>query len=236
VLQDYYTSAGVPGTPWRVVFAVPERNLMEPVEASRKVAWQLFAAFVAAMICMVALGATALSRSARLAYERQHDALTGLPNRLLFIEKAEQALTGRRRPVGRVAVLFIDLDGFKPINDRYGHAAGDALLVAVAQRLAGGTRKGDVVGRFGGDEFLVLCTALVDEAQVTAIAERLRQEIAKPYEFDGHVVSVGSSIGLALNDSLDDVAATLIHHADRAMYEAKEGGRGRIRRFSPAAA
>jgi diguanylate cyclase (GGDEF)-like protein len=228
---DYYTSATASTTDWQIVFAVSERALMAPVQATRKVAWQLFAAFFAAMICMVLLGATALSRSARLAHERLHDALTGLPNRILFLSRARQALAGRRRQDGKVAVLFIDLDGFKPINDVHGHAAGDALLIAAAKRLKDTIRSGDLVSRFGGDEFLVLCPSLLDDQQAIAIAERLRQEIARPFQIEGNEVTVGSSIGVALNDQGVNDATALIHNADLAMYEAKKGGRGRIHRF-----
>jgi diguanylate cyclase (GGDEF)-like protein len=228
---DYYTSAPVPDTRWRVVFAAPERTLLEPIQATRGLAWQIFGAFALAVVCMMAFGVTALRRSARLAYERLHDALTGLPNRLLFIERADRALSERRRPDAKVAVLFIDLDGFKPINDVYGHAAGDALLTAVARRLADSARRGDVICRFGGDEFLVMCDGLADERQAVGIAERLAGRIAEPFEIEGHTVTVGSSIGVAMQDDGTTDATALIHEADLAMYGAKRGGRGRIEVF-----
>jgi diguanylate cyclase (GGDEF)-like protein len=228
---DYYTSAAAPGTGWRIVFAVPEQAMMAPIQSTRKVAWQLFAAFVVAMIGMVLLGATALSRSTRLAHARLHDPLTGLPNRQLFLDQMNHILGGRRRQDGKVAVLFIDLDGFKPINDVHGHAAGDALLTAVAQRLMDTTRRGDIVSRFGGDEFLVLCPSLTDEQHAMSIAERLRQEIAEPFQIGDNEFTVGSSIGVALNDEGANDGPAMIHNADLAMYEAKKGGRGRIQLF-----
>jgi diguanylate cyclase (GGDEF)-like protein len=233
--KDYFTAAGVPGTGWRVVFVAPERVLLEPVQPTRRLAWQIFGAFVLAMVCMMFFGATALTRSARLAYERQHDALTGLPNRMLFIEQVGRALAERRPDGEKVAVLFIDLDGFKPINDVHGHAAGDALLTAVANRLAEGARRGDVVCRFGGDEFLVLCAGLTDDQQAVAIADRLRIKIADPYQIEGHTVRVGSSIGVALQDRNTDGTTALIHHADLAMYQAKKAGGERVEVFRTAA-
>jgi diguanylate cyclase (GGDEF)-like protein len=229
--KDYYTSATTSSAGWWIVFAVPEQALMAPVQSTRRIAWQLFVAFLVAMACIVLLGATALGRSARLAHERLHDALTGLPNRVLFLGQVTKTLAGRRRNDDKVAVLFIDLDGFKPINDIHGHAAGDALLTAVAQRLTAAVRGGDVICRFGGDEFLVLCPSPSDEHQAVAIAERLRQEVAKPFQVAGRELSVGSSIGVALTDQGVNEAAALIHNADLAMYEAKKAGRGRIQMF-----
>ncbi|MCA2211790.1 sensor domain-containing diguanylate cyclase [Jidongwangia harbinensis] len=234
--EDYYAAAGVPGTGWRVIFVAPERVLLEPIQPTRRLAWQIFGAFVLAMVCMMVFGVTALTRSARLAYERQHDALTGLPNRMLFIERVDRALTERRPAEEKVAVLFIDLDGFKPINDAYGHAAGDALLTAVANRLADSARRGDVVCRFGGDEFLVLCAGLTDDQQAVAIADRLRIKIADPYQIEGHTVRVGSSIGVALQDRNTDGTTALIHHADLAMYQAKKAGGERVEVFRTAPA
>ena len=224
---DYYVSALIPGTGWHVVFVAPEKVLLAPIQATRRLAWQIFGGFALAVLCMVALGATALARSARLAHERLHDALTGMPNRTLFLERVRRALAGRRRHDDALAVLFIDLDGFKPVNDAHGHATGDALLCAVARRLRE-VRPGDVVSRFGGDEFLVLCHGLAGERDAIAVAHRLADRLAEPYDVGGLSVRVGASIGVALADSATTDATALIHRADQAMYAAKHSGRGRV--------
>ncbi|MEV4701894.1 diguanylate cyclase domain-containing protein [Actinoplanes sp. NPDC049316] len=231
----YYSSAPIPGTGWRVVFTTPQRALLAPIQPTRRLAWQIFGGFALAVLCMVALGATAVARSARLAYERLHDGLTGLPNRTLFLERVERALSERRRHGGKLAVLFIDLDGFKPINDRHGHAAGDALLRAVALRLREEARRGDALCRFGGDEFLVLCPDLAADDAV-AVARRLVERIGEPYEIQGRTVRVGCSVGVAVTGASTTDPTALIHEADQAMYEAKHGGRNRIEVFHPVAA
>jgi diguanylate cyclase (GGDEF)-like protein len=232
---DYHVSVPVPGTPWRVVFAAPEAALLAPARSTQPVAWQLFGAFVLAMACLLGLGAATLNRSARLAHERLHDALTGLPNRALFIDRTEQALAAMRRRGGCLAALFIDLDRFKRINDAHGHAVGDELLVAVAGRLATSMRPGDTLSRFGGDEFLVLCTELQDERQATQIANRIRDELARPFTIAQQQLEVESSIGIALRRADDQKidAGTLIHNADLAMYRAKQRGRARVELFDP---
>jgi diguanylate cyclase (GGDEF)-like protein len=233
--DDYHVSVPVPGTPWRVVFAAPEGALLAPARSSQPVAWQLFGAFVFAMACLLGLGAATLNRSARLAHERLHDALTGLPNRALFIDRTEQALAAMSRRGGCLAALFIDLDRFKRINDAHGHAVGDELLVAVAGRLTMSMRPGDTLSRFGGDEFLVLCTELQDEHGATQIATRIQSELGRPFAIAEQQLTVECSIGLALHrvdqDRID--AETLIHNADLAMYEAKQRGRARIELFDP---
>ena len=232
---DYYVSVPVPGTSWRVVFAAPEAALLAPARSTQPVAWHLFGAFVLAMACLLGLGAATLNRSARLAHERLHDALTGLPNRALFIDRTEQALAAMSRRGGCLAALFIDLDRFKRINDAHGHAVGDELLVAVAARLAASMRAGDTLSRFGGDEFLLLCTELQDQHQATQIANRIQDELARPFEIGEHELTVECSIGIALHwveqDRID--AGTLIHNADLAMYEAKKRGRARVELFDP---
>src|SRR4051794_17331320 len=231
--DDVYVSADVQTSSWRVVFVAHSDALMAPIQSTRRAAWWLFTVLAAAMLVLVGLGAAALSRSARLAHERQHDALTGLPNRALFIETTEQALDALSRRGGHLAALFIDLDRFKPINDRFGHAVGDALLVAVADRLRASVRSGDTVGRLGGDEFLVLCTDLDGADEAARIAGRIQDAIARPFEISGHALTVGSSIGISVHsvwiEGMD--AATLIANADRAMYQAKQSGRGQIASF-----
>ncbi|GAA0221154.1 diguanylate cyclase [Cryptosporangium japonicum] len=220
----YYLSLPVAGTTWRMIIAKPRSELLAPVRETTRVAWLIFAGFAAAVTVILVVGAMTLLGSARLAHARLHDTLTGLPNRALFLERAEAAIAQRHA----VTALFLDLDGFKPVNDTYGHAVGDKLLAEVGRRLVAATRTNDLVSRFGGDEFLVLC-----RGDATAVATRVHGEISQPYEIDGHTLRIGVSIGLAALDDHTDDAETLIHHADLALYEAKRTGRGRIERFEP---
>ncbi|WP_284045714.1 GGDEF domain-containing protein [Paractinoplanes maris] len=124
-----------------------------------------------------------------------------------------------RHPNGPVATLFLDLDGFKPVNDSYGHAAGDELLKKVAERLRKAVRPGDYVSRFGGDGFLVLCPGTEDANDAEAVAARVQQCLNTPFEVAGHQVGIGVSIRLALADSRADSPETLIQKADSALYE-----------------
>jgi diguanylate cyclase (GGDEF)-like protein len=236
---DYFTAQSIPGSEWRVVLATPQRTLLAPVQATSRVAWQLFAAFAIAMTAILLIGLFALLSAARLARARLHDALTGLPNRALFLEHANQvSAEWRRRRQTRtedtVAALFLDLDGFKPVNDTYGHAAGDALLQQVAGRLVAATRPEDFVCRFGGDEFLVLCRGRSNEADASAVANRIRAYLTEPFDLQGHTVTVGVSIGIATLGDAAQEPADLIHNADLALYRAKEAGRGRVEFFSHA--
>jgi diguanylate cyclase (GGDEF)-like protein/PAS domain S-box-containing protein len=164
----------------------------------------------------------------RLRHQAFHDTLTGLPNRALFEDRLTQALARERRHGGTVAVLFVDLDDFKIVNDSLGHAAGDELLRGVAGRLAVDLRATDTAARFGGDEFAVLLTELgggLTEAQ--AVADRLRDALQAPFELRGQELTIAASVGLALAaaaDSPDD----MLRNADLAMYAAKESGKGRM--------
>ncbi len=232
-----WASAPVAGTHWRVVFSTPTRTLLTPVTATRRAAWLLFGGIVLAIVSMLVLAAFALRSSHRLAFARLHDGLTGLPNRKVFLDRTERAMAEIHLHGGQLAVLFLDLDRFKPVNDMYGHAAGDGLLVAVTTRLREAVRSGDLVSRFGGDEFLVLCSALIDRAQAYDVAERIEQAVSAPFELDGHVLSISTSIGIAYHsgdDALID-ANSLVNHADLAMYEAKRLGRARIETAEPPA-
>jgi diguanylate cyclase (GGDEF)-like protein len=157
------------------------------------------------------------------------DALTGLPNRGEFTGRVDRALTTLRSD--DVAVLFIDLDGFKDVNDSYGHAIGDELLVEAAGRLAREVRESDVVGRFGGDEFVALLAGCSDESALE-IAERLRAALSDPYRIGHRDVVVSASIGLA-RPAGDDDAESALRNADLALYRAKEGGRDRVSVYEP---
>ena len=170
----------------------------------------------------------------RLAHQATHDPLTGLPNRVLLLERLEGALARARRHNHRVAVLFLDLDHFKVVNDSLGHGLGDRLLIAIAERLAVALRPGDTVARFGGDEFVVLCEDLVSPHDAIAIAERVDQAITGPFVIDDTEVFIGVSIGIALPDDADAEPETLIRDADAAMYRAKDRGRARWEMFDNA--
>ncbi len=226
--DNYYVRQPVSGSPWWVVVTTSRSSLLAPVQEANQVAWLIFAGFASAVALMLLIGARMLSSLTRLAHARLHDALTGLPTRALFIEHAERAMA-QRRPV---AALFLDLDGFKPVNDTYGHSAGDQLLIKVAERLRATSRPEDLVSRFGGDEFLVLCCGMADEQTIHAVADRIRQELSEPYEIGGHTVRIGASIGTAVSNLHSDSAEKLISNADLALYHAKRSGKGRIANFT----
>src|SRR5262249_37792970 len=148
-------------------------------------------------------------------------------NRTLLLDRLEVALTRAKRHNLRVAVLFLDLDHFKVVNDSLGHDLGDRLLVAMADRLHTALRPGDTIARFGGDEFVLLCQDLHSRGDAIAIAERVISAVSGPFAIDDAEVFVGVSIGIAFPDGADADPVTLIRDADAAMYRAKERGRGR---------
>ena len=167
---------------------------------------------------------------ARLAYEATHDALTGLPQRKPLLGSLERALAGAARRGDKVAVLFIDLDHFKHVNDTLGHAAGDELLQAFANRLLRAVRASDMAARLGGDEFVVMCPDLHDPRQVVSVSQRVLALVERPFRVHGVEVFVGASIGIAVAEAGVD-AATLLRQADTAAYRAKERGRNRYEIF-----
>ncbi|WP_280723679.1 EAL domain-containing protein [Kitasatospora sp. MAA4] len=206
---------------------------------------------------------------AQLQHNAFHDPLTDLPNRALFAERLRTALVGRGaeegprehsrdhapeypgehlpEEIGPVAVLFLDLDGFKAVNDTAGHQVGDELLVQAARRLQSAVRSGDTVARFGGDEFAALVCGPRGRAQVQELAERLRRALSEPYWIGGSELGVAASIGIAFGPgpadgsgspgparSADQLADELMRNADLAMYRAKSEGKGRVVLFSPA--
>ncbi len=162
-----------------------------------------------------------------LAHQAMHDALTGLPNRNLLVDRIEQALALSARNGDSVAVLFLDLDRFKVVNDSLGHAAGDRLLCMVADRWQHVLRQGDTVGRFGGDEFIVVANAVSGRAGANALARRLIAAVDTPFVLDGVEVVIGVSAGVAVAENGVGVPDQLIRDADAAMYAAKNRGRGR---------
>ncbi|CAM5519814.1 membrane associated phosphodiesterase [Streptomyces spiroverticillatus] len=175
---------------------------------------------------------------AQLQHNAEHDPLTDLPNRALFTKRVRQALAGRRATDLGTAVLFIDLDGFKAVNDRLGHQAGDELLIQAARRLQDSVRMGDTAARLGGDEFaaLILGDGTRDQAareyQVHEIADRLRLTLSQPYKVDGNDVRVAASIGVAFAEP-GITPTDLMRNADLAMYRAKAAGKDRVELYAP---
>jgi diguanylate cyclase (GGDEF)-like protein/PAS domain S-box-containing protein len=161
----------------------------------------------------------------RLAQLALHDALTGLPNRRLFEDRAEQALAAAQRAGFSVGVLLIDLDNFKPVNDRFGHPAGDEVLVEVARRLSASVRDVDTVARFGGDEFVVLLPTVQNHDDVREVRDRIGRVLTQPHTIAGETVLVTASIGTSLMASDADRVSDLLHHADTHMYAVKRDRR-----------
>ena len=164
----------------------------------------------------------------RMAHLAHHDALTGLPNRVLFQDRVQLACATAHSRGGRFAVVFMDLDHFKRVNDSLGHALGDELLTTVSARLAGILRGGDTVCRLGGDEFVMLLPDLADAARAGEVAERILDAVAQPCWLDGTEVRIGVSLGIALYPHDGEDPATLMKRADTAMYRAKREGRNRF--------
>lgn len=169
--------------------------------------------------------------SDRSRFAALHDALTGLPNRILLIDRLEQAFRRNSRTNQTFAALFLDLDRLKSVNDCHGHAIGDELLIAVGQRLTRVVRPGDTAARMSGDEFVVLCEDLHEPAEAVAIGHRLLSALASPFQLSGVVVDISASIGIAYARRSDRSAEQLLQDADSAMYEAKRQGGNAVQIF-----
>ena len=163
-----------------------------------------------------------------LAHLAHHDTLTGAANRSLLNEEAEHEIAVARRRGSRLAVVFIDIDYFKHINDSFGHETGDVVLKETAARLSRSVREIDIVGRMGGDEFVVVLSEVNDAADVLALSEKLRAECGKAIPFDGHVVQIGISMGVSLFPDDGQDFRTLLRFADSALYQAKAEGRNNV--------
>jgi diguanylate cyclase (GGDEF)-like protein/PAS domain S-box-containing protein len=169
----------------------------------------------------------------QLAYQALHDALTGLPNRALLEQRLDQTLAGALRHNWQLAVLFIDLDRFKQINDTLGHALGDRVLQRVARRLEGCLRKSDVLARMGGDEFTVLLAEVADSRDALRVAEKLLASFEEPFQIEGHDLFLTCSVGISLFPRDGKDAVTLQRKADTAMYRAKNRGKNSCEFFAP---
>jgi diguanylate cyclase (GGDEF)-like protein/PAS domain S-box-containing protein len=174
------------------------------------------------------------SSEARMTHSAEHDFLTGLPNRMLLNDRVNRAIALAPRHRKKVAVLFLDLDGFKHINDSLGHSTGDKLLQSIAARLGSCVRSTDTVSRQGGDEFVVLLSEVEHEEDPAITARRMLRAVADPHSIDGHDLHVTTSIGVSVYPDDGRDAETLIKNADTAMYQAKENGRQNYRFFKPA--
>lgn len=181
------------------------------------------------LLMLALLQAGAVNNSTRaqlqlLTQHSQHDALTQTLNRSVMLDRIQQAISLAKRQQHAFALLFIDLNNFKPINDSYGHAAGDAVLQQVGQRLQQAVRDSDAVSRHGGDEFLLLLNNLKHPHDAGIFADKLTQLLAEPYQVEQGVVHLSASIGLAQYPIDADNAQALINHADAAMYRVKQQG------------
>jgi diguanylate cyclase (GGDEF)-like protein len=170
----------------------------------------------------------------RLTHQAFHDSLTKLPNRALFSDRLQHALDRMTRRQESIAVLFLDLDEFKPVNDTFGHDAGDRLLVDVGKRLQSCLRPEDTIARLGGDEFTVLLEDITDVRYAIRVAERIAEALKEPFQLDGQEVSVTASIGVAVGTGRESTIDDLVRKSDQAMYQAKRAGKARFVVFNEA--
>jgi diguanylate cyclase (GGDEF)-like protein/PAS domain S-box-containing protein len=169
----------------------------------------------------------------QLEHQAFHDPLTKLPNRVLFMDRLDHALARATRRATAIAVIFLDLDDFKVVNDSLGHKAGDQLLVTLGERLRSCLRAGDTASRLGGDEFTVLLEDIPDSEDAVIVAARIAEQLQDPFDLDGHEVFITTSIGIAISTSPQDGADDLLRNADVALYEAKAKGKGGYALFDP---
>ncbi len=188
--------------------------------------------FLQSVANILALAIERKGAEERLAYLAQFDALTALPNRHLFHDRLLQTMAQGRRSGNPMAVLYIDLDRFKLVNDTKGHGAGDKLLKAAAARLTQCIRSGDTVGRFGGDEFGAVLSDLAKPGDASIVAQKMIDALARPFDLDGHETYVTASVGITLFPADSEEAGALIMNADTAMYRAKEQGRNTYQYFT----
>jgi len=230
-------SASKPPTQFSTLFALPITTVEEALVVvtarwpaagappeSHAESLELFAAQAGASLRNAQVHRDLAALKDRLAHEASHDALTELPNRRRFTEKLEER-RGRGRPGDLIAVLFLDLDGFKDVNDRFGHDTGNDLLVAVARRLGSCVRPGDIVARMGGDEFTILLTRLESAAPAVEVAERICAMLGDPIRLGADEIRISTSIGIAVAAADRADPGDLLRRADVAMYRAKSQGK-----------
>ncbi len=184
---------------------------------------------VTSMMALVQNTSARTLAEARLLEMATLDSLTGLHNRRSILGRIDQAFIRANRSGATVALLFVDLDGFKTVNDRFGHNAGDLLLCEITRRLQRTTRESDVIGRIGGDEFIILAEADVSRDSLAAMSERIQSALGEPCALSSETITIGASIGIAIRAPGQIGTAEVIRQADAAMYEAKHAGKGRIR-------
>lgn len=207
------------------------RNTIGPLSAAAVSDAQTLADVASSYLVNAQARVDLRNSSDRSRFAALHDALTGLPNRILLIDRLEQAFRRNSRTNQTFAALFLDLDRLKTVNDSHGHAIGDDLLIAVGQRLTRVVRPGDTAARMSGDEFVVLCEDLHDPAEAVAIGHRLLSALAAPFQLSGVVIGISASIGIAYARRSDRSAEQLLQDADSAMYEAKRQGGNAIQIF-----
>ena len=221
----FYVASTIEGAPWKIVAAVPTASLYAPFQASRWGAWMAVGVLALFAVALLYLFGRFTAGRHDFRHRALHCPLTGLANRHLLQEHASRELGKLVRMPGSVALMYIDLDDFKSVNDNFGHDGGDQLLVEVAARLRSSLRPYDVPARLGGDEFAVLLPD-VSPADAEELAARILFALEQPFELGGRPAKIGSSVGIALTSSplsLDD----FLDRADGVMYEAKRAGKGR---------
>ncbi|HEY8909731.1 MAG TPA: EAL domain-containing protein [Desulfosporosinus sp.] len=212
-------------------FIVTDDHLFRQLETAK--GWLFIAVTSVLLYVLLRWGFKSLQRSEKeMVHQGRHDALTGLPNRHLFNEHLIQALAQAKHKEGKLAVMFLDLDRFKLINDTMGHNLGDQLLNDVAERIRQTLREGDTIARLGGDEFLVLLPEFMDDQVVVDVSERILGVFSQPIMLDGNEVYMSTSIGISLYPSDGSDMETLLKQADTAMYHAKEQGRNNCQFFT----
>ena len=211
--------------------AFPIELMLSPLESAEEI---LVTAAIRDISARKAAEAEALTMTLQMAHSAEHDFLTGLPNRMLLNDRVGQAIVRAERHTNKVAVLFLDVDGFKHINDSLGHSTGDKLLQSIAGRLRGCVRASDTVSRQGGDEFVVLLSEVEQEEDTAILARRMLQEVMRPHTINRQDLHITASIGVSVYPDDGMNAETLIKNADTAMYQAKEKGRQGYQFFKPA--